>query len=161
VQSAQRKGDVCRRRHEEQQAEEARRAEARRERRAARPTPGKYATAAVTAPTKVGEVPAGPSPRGKGRFGQQRNYNCLARNMRGHFFRECPRLDGATKALLNKAYEERKAERPQEDQRRQKKTVAAVSTSLGPPWSSSDDAPPPGVEAEELVPEDKSSSENE
>jgi len=29
VQYAQRKGDVCRRRHEEQQAEEARRAEAR------------------------------------------------------------------------------------------------------------------------------------
>jgi len=83
VQYAHRKGDVCRRRHEEQQAEEARRAEARRERRAARPTPRKYITAAVTAPTKVGEVPAGPSPRGKGRFGQPKNYNCLACNMRG------------------------------------------------------------------------------
>jgi len=55
VQYAQRKGDVCRRRHGEQQAEEARRAEARRERRAARPTPRKYVTAAVTAPTKVGK----------------------------------------------------------------------------------------------------------
>jgi len=54
VQYSQRKGDVCRRRHEEQQAEEARRAEARRERRAARPTPGRYVTAAVTPPTKVG-----------------------------------------------------------------------------------------------------------
>jgi len=150
VQYAQRKGDVCRRRHEERQAEEARRAKDRRERRAARPTPRKYVTAAVTAPTKVGEVPAGPSPRIRGRFGQPRNYNCLACNMRGHFFRECPRLDAATKALLNKAYEERP-----------KQTVAAVGTSLGPPWSSSDDTPPPGVEAEELVQEDKSSWEKE
>jgi len=35
--------------------------------------------------------------------------------MRGHFFRESPRLDAATKALLNKAYEERMAERLPED----------------------------------------------
>jgi len=81
--------------------------------------------------------------------------------MRGHLFREYPRIDAATKALLNKAYEERMAERRQEDQRRPKQTVAAVGTSLGPPWSSSDEIPPPGVEAEELVQEDKSSSENE
>jgi len=80
--------------------------------------------------------------------------------MRGHFFRECPRLDAVTRALLNKAYEERMAERPEEYQPRPKQTVAAVRTSLGPPWSSSDDTPPPGVEAEELVQEDKSSSEN-
>jgi len=59
VHYAQRKGDVCRRRYEEQQAEEARRAEARRERRPARPTPRKYVTAAVTVPNKVGEVPPG------------------------------------------------------------------------------------------------------
>ena len=72
-----------------------------------------------------------------------------------------PALDAATKALLNKAYEERMAERPQEDQRLPKQTVAAVGTSLGPPWSSSDDAVPPGVEAEGLVQEDKSSSEKE
>jgi len=71
--------------------------------------------------------------------------------MRGHFFRECPRLDATTKALLLKAYEERMAERPQDDQRRPKQTFAAVGTSLGPPWSSSDDTPPPGVEAEALV----------
>jgi len=161
VQYAQRKGDACRRCHEEQQAEEARRAEDRRGRRATRPTPRKYVTAAMTAPTKVGEVPACPSSRGKGRFGQPRNYNCLACNMRGHFFRECPRLDAATKALLNKAYEELMAERPQEEQRRPKQTVEAVGTSLGPPWSSSDDTPPPRVVAEELVQEDKSSSENE
>ena len=80
--------------------------------------------------------------------------------MRGHFFRECPRLDAATEALLNKAYEERMAERPQEDHRRPKQTLAAVGTSLGPPWSSSDDTPPPGVEAKELVEEEKSCSEN-
>jgi len=80
--------------------------------------------------------------------------------MRGHLFRECPRLDAATKALLHRAYEERMAERLQEDQRRPKQTVAAVGTSLEPPWSSLDDTPPPGVEAEELVQEDKSSSEN-
>jgi len=73
VQYAQRKGDVCRRRHEEQQAEEARRTEARQERRAERPTPRKYVTAAITAPNKVGDVPSGPSPRDKGRFGQPRN----------------------------------------------------------------------------------------
>jgi len=161
VQYAQRKGDVCRRRHEEQQAEEARRTEARRKRRAERPTPRKYVTAAITAPTKVGDVPSGPSPRVKGRFGKPRNYKCLAWNMRGHFFRECPRFEAATKALLNKAYEDRMAERPQEDQRRPKQTIAAVGTSLRPPWSSSDDTPPPGVEAEELVKEEKSSSENE
>jgi len=81
--------------------------------------------------------------------------------MRGHFFRECPRLDAATKALLKKAYEERMAECPQEDQRRLKQTAAAVGTSLGPLWTSSDDTPPTGVEAEELVQEDKSSSEKE
>jgi len=53
--------------------------------------------------------------------------------MREHFFRECPRLDAATKALLNKAYEKRMSQRPQEDQRRPKQTVEAVGTSLGPP----------------------------
>jgi len=130
---AQRKGDACRRRHEEQQANDARRAEARRGRRAARPTPRRYVTAAVTAPIKVGEVPPGPSPRGNGRFWKGRKYNCLACNMRGHFFRECPRLDAATKALVNKAYEERMAERPQEDKCRPKQRVAVVGTSLGPP----------------------------
>ena len=81
--------------------------------------------------------------------------------MRRHLFRECPRLDAATKARLNKSCEERMADRPQEDQRRPKQTVAAVGTSLGPPWSSPVDTPSPGVEAEELVQEDKSSSENE
>jgi len=110
VKYAQRKGDVCRRRHEEKKAEEARRAEARPERRAARPTPRKYATAAVTAQTKVGEVPSGLYPMGKGRVGQPRSSNCLACIMRGHIFPECPRLDAATKALLNKAYEHRVAE---------------------------------------------------
>jgi len=161
VQYAQRKGDVCRRRHVEQQAEEAQRAEARRDRRAARPTPRKYVTAAVTAPTKVGEVPSGPSPMGIGRFGQHKNYNCLACNLRGHFFGECPRLDAATKALLNKANEKRMAECPQEDLRLPTQTVAAAGTSLGPPWPSSDNTPPAGVEAEELVQEDKSSSRKE
>jgi len=53
------------------------------------------------------------------------------------------------------------AERIQKDQRRPKQTVAAVGTSLGLPWSSSDYIPPAGVETEELVQEDKSSSENE
>jgi len=161
VQYAQKKGDVCRRRHEEQQSEEVRRAEARRELRSAWPTPRKYVSTAVTVPTKVGNVPPGPSPRGKGRFGQLSNYNCHACNMRGCFFRECPRLGAETKAQLNTAYGERRAERPQEDQRRFKQTVAAVGASLGPPWSSSEDTPPPGVEAEELVQEDMSSSEKE
>jgi len=64
VQYSQRKGDVCRRRHEEQQAEEARRAEARRLRRAARPTPREYVTAAATAPTKVWESPGRFFPKG-------------------------------------------------------------------------------------------------
>jgi len=49
------------------------------------------------------------------------------------------------------------AGRPKGDQRRPNQTVAAVGTSLGPPSSSSDDTPPLGVEAEELVQEDKSS----
>jgi len=49
VQHAQRKGDVCRRRHQEQKHEEDRRAEARQVCRAARPAPRKYVTAAVTA----------------------------------------------------------------------------------------------------------------
>jgi len=138
VQYAQRKGDVCRRRHEEQQAEEARRAEARRERRETRPTPRKYVTAAVTVPAKVGKVPPGPSPRGKSRFGKPRNHNCLACNMRGLFCRECPRPDAATKALLRKAYEESKSKSAQENQRRPKMAVAAVGTSLGPHRSSPD-----------------------
>jgi len=81
--------------------------------------------------------------------------------MRGHFFRECPRLDAATKDLLNKTDEERMEQRPQEDQCRPKQAVAAEGTSRGPPWSSFDDTSPPGVEAEELVEEDNSSSENE
>jgi len=66
VQYAERKGDVCRRLHEKkrkQQSEEARLAEPGRERRATRPTPRKYVTAAVTVPTKVGEVPPGPFPK--------------------------------------------------------------------------------------------------
>jgi len=73
----------------------------------------------------------------------------------------CPRLDAATKALLNKAYEERVAERPQEDQSRLKKAEGTAGTSLVPPWSSSDDTPPAGVEAEKLVEEYKPSSETE
>ena len=80
--------------------------------------------------------------------------------MRGHFFRECPRLDAATKALVNTAYAERMTDCPQEYQRHPKQKVAAVRTSLRPPWSSSDDTLPPGVEAEDLVQEDRSSSEN-
>ena len=79
------------------------------------------------------------------------SYNCLACNMRGHFFRECPHLEAATKALLNRVYKEHMAGRPQEDHRRPKQDVAAVYTSLGPPWSSSEDTPPPWVEAEDLV----------
>jgi len=86
-------------------------------------------------------------------------HNCLACNIRGHLFRECPRLDAATKVLLNKAYTKRMPERPQEDQPRLKQAVEAVGTSLGSPWSSSDDTPPPGVELEKLVEEDKSSLE--
>jgi len=57
----------------------------------------------VIVPTEVGEVPPGPSSRGKDRFGKPRNYNYLACNMRGYFFHDCPRLDPETKALLNKA----------------------------------------------------------
>jgi len=161
VHYAQRKDAVCRRRHEELKTEGARRSEARRERRATRPTPRTYVTAAVTVPTKVGEVPPGSSPRSKGRFGPPRNYNCLACNIRGQFFRECPRLDAETKALLNKADEEFMAERPRGDPRHPKQAVAAVDTSLDPPWSSSDDTPPPGVDVDELVEEDESSSEKE
>ena len=154
-------GSRLSRRHEEQQAEEARRAEARRERRATQHTPLNYATAPVMVPTKVREVPSGPSPRGKDRFGKPRKYNYLACNMPGTFFHECPRLDPETKALLNKAYEERMADFSQEDQRRPKNALAAVGTRLGPSWSSSDKTLPPSVKAEELVEEDKSSSENE
>jgi len=47
--------------------------------------------------------------------------------MRGYFFCECPHLNAATKDVLNKAYEERMEERPQEDQRRPQQTVAAVA----------------------------------
>jgi len=61
VQYAQRKGDVCRRRHQEQMDEEDRRAVARRVCRAARPGPRKNGTVAVTAPPQVGEAPQGPS----------------------------------------------------------------------------------------------------
>jgi len=220
VQYAQRKGDVCRRRHQEQRDEEARRSEARRERRAARPAPRKNVTAAVTAPprvgeappdpsrwgppkageagpsrcgppkvgevppgqirwapAKVGEVPSGPSPRnpaqvGKappgppkedtGRPGRPRTNNCLACNMRGHFFRECPRLDAGTKALLTKAFPERCEERrKKEEELRQSQPVAAVRHHYGPPWSSSDDSPSPGRDEAEQDEEDNSPSGNE
>jgi len=77
--------------------------------------------------------------------------------MRGHFFRECPRLDEETKALLRKTYKERMPERPQEENLRPKQEMAAVRTSLSQPWLSSGKTPPPGVEAEELVEEDRSS----
>jgi len=217
VQYAQRKGDVCRRRHQEQKDEEDRRAEAHRVRRAARPVPRKYVTAAVAAPpqvgeapqgpsrwgppkvgeagpsrwgppkageagpsrwgppkvrevppgqtrwaaTKAGEVPSGPSPRTStkvgeappgppredtGRPGRTRTNNCLACNRRGHFFRECPRLDAGTKALLSKAFLERCEERrKKEEELRQGQPVAAVRHHYGPPWSSSDDSPSPGT----------------
>jgi len=161
VQYARRKSDVCRRRQDDQQAGEARRAEARRERPAARPTSRKYSTTAVTVPTEVGDVPSGPSSRVKGRLQQPSNFNCLACNMRGHFFLGCPRLDAATKALLNKSYEERMSERLQENQRRPKQTGAASGTGIGLPRLSLDDTPPSGVEAEDLIEEDKSSSKNE
>ena len=35
----------------------------------------------------------------KGLFGRPKTYICLACIMPGHFFRECTRLDAATKAL--------------------------------------------------------------
>jgi len=56
VQCSQRMGDVCRRGHQER-----RDGDTRRERRAARPAPRKYVTAAVTAAPQVGEAPLGPS----------------------------------------------------------------------------------------------------
>jgi len=70
VQYAQRKGDVCRKRHQKQQDEEDRLAEARRVRRAARPVPRKYVTVAVTAPSKVGEAPPSPSRWGPPKVGE-------------------------------------------------------------------------------------------
>jgi len=75
VQYAQRKGDVCRRRLQEQKDEEdrraeARRAEARRVRRAARPALRKYVAAAVKAPPQVGEVPPGLSRWGPPKVGE-------------------------------------------------------------------------------------------
>jgi len=70
VQSAQRKGEVCRTRHQDQKDEEDRRAEARRVRRAARPVPWKYATADVTAPPQVGEAPQGLSRWGPPKVGE-------------------------------------------------------------------------------------------
>ena len=57
VQYSQRKGDVCRRRRGEHEAEEVRRAEARRQRREAWHGPPRYLTAAVGEPSKVGEGP--------------------------------------------------------------------------------------------------------
>jgi len=67
---AQRKGNICRGRHQEQKDEEDRRAEARRVRGAARPAPRKYVTAAVTAPPQVGKVPPGPSWWGPPKVGE-------------------------------------------------------------------------------------------
>jgi len=233
VQYAQRKGDVCRRRHQEQKDEEDRRAEARRVRRAALLAPRKYVSAAVTAPLQVGEVPPSPSrwsppkvveadhsrrdpskvgeaglsrwgppkvkevphgqtewapakvgegprgpyprtstkagrappglPRGDaGRSGRPRTNNCLACDMRGHLFRQCPRLDAGTKALLTKAVLERCEERRKtEEELREGQPVAAVREHYGPPWSSSDDSPSPGRDEAEQDEEDNSPSENE
>ena len=58
-------------------------------------------------PSKEGEARPGPPRQDKGRPGRPRLNNCLACNMRRHFFRECPRLDAGTKALLTKAFLER------------------------------------------------------
>jgi len=112
------------------------------------------------APAKVGEGPRGPSPRtstkaGKaprgpprgdaGRSGRPRTSNCLACNMRGHFFRECPRLDAGTKALFTKAFLEPCEERRKTEEKVHKgKPVAALREHYGPPWSSLDDSPSPG-----------------
>jgi len=70
VQYAQRKGDVYRRRLQERKDEGYRRAEARRIRRAARPAPRKYVTAAVIAPSQVVKVPLGPSRWGAPKVGE-------------------------------------------------------------------------------------------
>jgi len=159
VQYAQRKGDVCRRRHQEHKAEEARRAEARRERRAARPGPPRYLTAAVGESSKVGEVPPGPSREEKGRQGRPRSYPCLACNKLGHFVRECPRLDAGTRALLTQAYKERAEERSKRrENTRPAQAVAAVRVRHGPPWSSSDDIPSQGKGSDEEEDEEEYSS---
>jgi len=120
------------------------------------------------ASAKVGEGPRGPSsrtsPKGgeAGRPGRPRTNDCLACNMRGHFFRECPRLDAGTKALLTKAFLERCEERRRADEEvRKGQPVAAVREHYGPPWSSSDDSPSPERDAAEKDEEANSPSGNE
>jgi len=120
------------------------------------------------ASAKVGEGPRGPSPRTNpkggeaGRPGRPRTNNCLACNIQGHFFRECPRLDAGTKALLTEAFMERCEERRKADEEfRKAQPVAAVREHYGPPWSSSDDSPSPERDAAEQDEEDNSPSGNE
>jgi len=82
--------------------------------------------------------------------------------MRGHFFRECPRLDAWTKALLTKAFLERCEERRKVDEEvRKGQPVAVVREHYGPPWSSSDVSPSPERDAAEQDEEDNSPSGNE
>jgi len=82
--------------------------------------------------------------------------------MRGHLFRECPRLDAGTKALLTKVFLERCEERrKKEEELRQSQPVAAVRHHYGPPWSSSDDSPSPGKDGAKQKEEDNSPSGNE
>jgi len=82
--------------------------------------------------------------------------------MRGHFFRECPRLDAGTKAPLTKPFLERCEERSKkEEELRKGQPVSAVRHRYGPPWSSSDESPCPGKGEAEKDEEDNSPSGNE
>jgi len=82
--------------------------------------------------------------------------------MQGHFFRECPRLDAGTKALLTKASLKRCEERRKTaEEVRKGQPVAAVREHYGPPWSSSDNLPSSGRDAAEQDEEDSSPSGNE
>jgi len=91
------------------------------------------------ASAKVGEEPRGPSPRTStkvkeaGRPGRPWTNNYLPCNMRGHYFRECPRLNAGTKALLIKASVERCEERCKTAKEvRKGQPVAAVREHDGP-----------------------------
>lgn len=142
VQYAQRKGDVCRRRRQERQGSK----EPREEKRAMkRPTYTPYVTAAVDAVPpkevnpKVGEIPpkgdklkVGERPPPPMRYKTTRhNTTCFACNKTGHWLRECPRLDAATRGMFSQAWRERNPDKRNEISRGKPRpgVVAQVGTS--------------------------------
>jgi hypothetical protein len=139
VQYAQRKGDVCRRRQQTVSPQKEKKEEKRSAKRSVR---GFRTAAAVESQVKVGEAPTtdphlkvGEPPIQSGRFPTNRLVTpCLACNKTGHWLRDCPRLDAATRAMITQAWRERRPDKRavKAPPGRRPGAVAAVGPSRAP-----------------------------